>query len=205
MEIIHADALVHPDFHLKYSPNPCITKRDLERREAWEERANEIARNPRAILFYFSNFIEGSEPIQGNIKWTGEENLLLHEQDRIRRFEGLLGKRLILYPEDYCPTKDELLQDFWERNFTYNPHSMTLLLYGEYYDWCVMTRALILELNLGIPITNLQLSPLTSLLNSEVEAQERKPDYPERNSLSNILIQAKRQMTGFFSGVTIRG
>lgn len=154
VEIIHFDALIHPDYNLKWSKDATATLSHIERREAWRERVQELVEDPHSALFYFSTFLRYRDGKVG-LDLRGNNYPVIRE-DAIRRkeLENLLGNRFIWFAGNHEPTPEEVAIKLQERRLTFEPQNTTLLAYGEYYDRCVGIWGSHLQQTLGIPTQN---------------------------------------------------
>lgn len=137
--ISQIDALIHPDYHLRWESEPDLTPGHIRKRLRWDARAEALADNPQAVMLYFSTFIK-REPHTGKITTSFLDNELYGEdRARIVRYKKMLGKRFFLFPGLEKPTGQALQNMFSQRDFFFNPRPAYLHTYGEYYELCVDT------------------------------------------------------------------
>lgn len=155
-EITHFDVAVHFDY--SNSPDGITNEDPIElevRMRACLERVRSNALSEEYALFYFSSYLEGEFPFENlrpapNI--TNQE-AFESDQQRIREYSRILGRRFILFPGDYEPDWQDIDCLLEEREIVYDFETATLAAYGEYRWACVgawrksTTRALGLNLD----------------------------------------------------------
>jgi len=164
METINQiDALVHPDYSLKGSDRPILTMDQIRRRHKWMERAQVLARNPKAILIYSSVFLYAKEGDSTLHSAPGRGQTHKEDEKRIGEMQKLLGDRFFLLPGIPLPDGEKLIGEFNSRRFTYHPNHTTLDVYGEWYNVCVNSWYVHLQQALSIPYQQIRRLPDLSL------------------------------------------
>ena len=151
-EIKSVNLLVHPDYSQAYGGRP-TTFGDLIRRRRWDSRTVGTAMDPGSILLYFSVFTANNVHSMPPIHSLSDQ-LRRIDSDRIRRYSEILGDRFFLFPADLLPLRKELNKKFRKKGFSYDPTSMRLTAYGEYFDACVLVWGTHIQDELRIPSTN---------------------------------------------------
>lgn len=164
--ITHFEALVHPDYNLMWSETPVLTPEHVLRRHAWDQRVEEIAQNPQAVLLYFSCFLQSQELKYYLIK-DRSSSVYLEESDRIRKYKEKLQERFFSFAGNQYPSAATLERLLQSRGFFHAQVGTTLTVYGEYYDSCVNQWGTRLKTVLGLAGENYAILPRLSLAYSD--------------------------------------
>jgi hypothetical protein len=151
MEIRQIDALVHPDFAGALSSRRHDV-REERMRPLWNRRIDELTKQPDALLLYYSAYLDN---LQG-------DSLPSWELERRQKCQSQLGDRFYFFGFWELPTR-ELLWEFNDRGFKFDPNLVRLVAYGEYYHECVATWLAATQEALQLPNSACSRNPSLSI------------------------------------------
>ncbi|QQG45503.1 MAG: hypothetical protein HYW89_01005 [Candidatus Sungiibacteriota bacterium] len=160
--------LIHPDFDVGYYGQGASNPRHKNLRSLWEEKINQIVREPDSILFYVSAFpieafqvrakVKRGEVIAGAAeKWAVFIKDVERDLTRILEAKKKLGRRLILlFTQDqrndpWFDKQRERLKKILEAKSIEIPPRTPISCFGEYFEECVDKEVKKLGLILGSP------------------------------------------------------
>lgn len=150
-QIRQFDVLVHPDFHLSWTPRPILTTQHNLRRLGWDARTSSLAFDPQVVMFYFSTFVRLEPDTNKPYVDRGVNEVYRDDQERIKKYKDQLGERFFLFAGSQRLSGWGLERILTARGFSYDPDAANLYAYGEYLDACVdswgnyLTKALKLQ------------------------------------------------------------
>lgn len=130
------DVLIHPGFSLFYKSGRLpISEGYRKIMRLWDERVIEIAKNPQAVLLYFSPSL---------VRPSADSDLLMqsagfgsYDNRHINKYYELLKERFFYFAGTDMPRRSSLLALFSIAGFALKPDSTHLTVYGEYFEYCV--------------------------------------------------------------------
>ncbi len=151
VKISAIDLLAYPDFEASVFDNgKKLHARQLELRNGWDRRIENISREPGVILVYFS-ILDINQISSG---WKSSDSLLSAiEKEEIKRqqkYNNLLRERLLIIPRDVPVTKDLLGKKLKQNGLIFSPENSRLTAYGEYTENGVVGRRNDVRVALGI-------------------------------------------------------
>lgn len=155
--ITHIDLAVHFDWKRAFADYELVSTEDDMRLQRCRGRLLDIARNPLAVVFYFSSFLENHSGRLQKGRSVVDRPAYLQDIIRILEYQKLLGNRFFLWAGQDDPSRDQLIDLFQSRGFTFDADHTILSAYGEYLEWCVLGKQRVIQDALDLEPANCHL------------------------------------------------